>query len=312
MNQQKFDVPSSVGLTAFAAFAACAARAIEGSRPDRLVDDPFAVMFIQGARLDNHLPVAVDEVEHDSMLSSRFAGVRTRVFDDFLVHAEDDGIDQVVILAAGLDARAFRLHWSQGVDLYEVDHPDVLDFKEAVLADIGAVPLCGRHAVRADLAGNWRAALRAEGFDPDRRTAWMAEGLLPYLGAQEENDLLRVIRDLSAPGSRVCLEYMPPDVVARFRDHPKLDLTSDALGVPIRSMWNAEPRDETAELLGSMGWSVAFDSLDDSGRALGMSMIEEFGTPPSEGKGTGPAYDFTADMARCGYLTGELAPVFRS
>lgn len=309
MNQQKFDVPSRVGLTAF---AACAARAIEGSRPDRLVEDPFAVMFIQGAKLDSRLPVSVDEVDRESMLSSRFAGVRTRVFDDFLKTSVAGGVDQIVIFAAGLDARAFRLPWRNGVDLYEVDHPDVLDFKNEVLSDIGAVSQCARHSVRADLAGSWWDALRAEGFDPDRRTAWMAEGLLPYLGSREEADLLRAVRTLSARGSRVCLEYMPPDVVAKFRDHPKLENTSDALGVPIRSMWNAEPRDGTADVLGSMGWSVAFDSLDDRAVALGLSMVAEFGTPPSSGDGGGSAYDFTADMSRCGYLTGELTPAFGS
>nr|QBI71325.1 O-Methyltransferase [uncultured bacterium] len=294
MTQTKFDVPVSVGLTAF---AACSARAVEGSRPDRLMEDPFAVRFIHGAKLDTGLPLSVAEVERESMLSSRFAGVRTRVFDDFLRQAVADGAGQVVILAAGLDARAFRMPWTAGIDVYEVDHPDVLDFKDAVLGDIGAEAPCRRHVVRADLAGDWGSVLDAAGFDPGRKTAWMAEGLLPYLGAREEGDLLRTLGARSLPGSRVCLEYMPPDVVATFRDHPRLEVTSDTLGVPIREMWNAEPREDTAGLLEGLGWRVGFRSLGDCAQALGTPLGDEFATPGD---------DFTDGMARCGYLTAEL------
>jgi methyltransferase (TIGR00027 family) len=304
MTQKKFEVPSSVGLTAF---AACAARSIEGSRRDRLISDPFAAKFVHGAKLGNQLPLSINEVEQDSMLSSRFAGVRTRVFDDFLRTSIDRGVVQVVILATGLDARAFRLPWLSNIDLYEVDHPDVLTFKDAVLSDIGAQPHCRRHVVAADLAEGWGTLLQAAGYDQNSPTAWMAEGLLPYLSPQAEKDLVSTIRAMSSVGSWLCLEYMPSDVVAKFRDHQQLEMTSDALGVSIREMWNAEPREEVPDLLRGLGWAVNFQSLEDCAVSLGTPLLGEFYTPSSDAEGADSGNDFSpADMARCGYVTGEL------
>jgi methyltransferase (TIGR00027 family) len=112
----------------------------------------------------------------------------------------------VVLLAAGLDARAFRLDWPAGVELFELDHPDVLDFKQEVLDRAGARPRCGRHVITADLAADWAPRLRAAGLDPDQPVAWLAEGLLTYLDHDPAHRLLATITALSVAGATLALE----------------------------------------------------------------------------------------------------------
>lgn len=87
-------------------------------------------------------------------------------------------------MAAGLDARAYRLSWPAGTVVYEVDQPEVIAFKSDALARIGAEPTAERRAVGIDLRDDWSTALRDNGFDAAAPTAWIAEGLLPYLPPQ--------------------------------------------------------------------------------------------------------------------------------
>jgi len=125
--------------------------------------------------------------------------VRTRYFDDFLTAACREGCGQVVALAAGLDTRAYRLDWSPGVRLFEIDQPNVLAFKSEVLDSLGATAARTRYTVGVNLEDDWPAALREAGFDPSVPTAWLAEGLLMYLPAEAETQLYAGIHDLSAP-----------------------------------------------------------------------------------------------------------------
>src|SRR5262245_12317900 len=105
--------------------------------------------------------------------------IRTRFFDDALLNAvRDSSIDQVVILAAGMDARAFRLEWPHGTRLFEVDREDVFTHKEAVLSRLKARPSCDRRIVQQDLAQPWVTALVDAGFEPTQKAAFLAEGLL--------------------------------------------------------------------------------------------------------------------------------------
>jgi methyltransferase (TIGR00027 family) len=113
----------------------------------------------------------------------------------------------VVLLAAGLDTRAFRLAWPPGVRLFELDLPEVLAFKQRVLAREGAVPRCERTVLAVDLRGDWPAELTRAGFEPAEPTAWLAEGLLIYLSAAEAARLLAAVGELSAPGSQLALEH---------------------------------------------------------------------------------------------------------
>ena len=135
--------------------------------------------------------------------------VRTRFFDKFFSDAAKAGVRQAVILAAGLDTRAYRLPWPAGSVVYEVDQPQVIEFKTRTLAGLGAAPTADRRAVGVDLRDDWPAALRDSGFDTDRPTAWIAEGLLGYLPPDAQDRLFDNITTLSASGSRLGTGYVP-------------------------------------------------------------------------------------------------------
>lgn len=208
----EWDIASSVGLTAL---GVAGGRAIESKRPEALVVDPYADALIAAADADLPTPTRLphpgyeDDEEFERMWArmATHMGVRSRFFDDFLADGWADGIRQAVILASGLDARAWRLDWPDEAVVFEIDQPKVLAFKDEVLADRGE-PRCARHAVAIDLRADWPAAMRAAGFDPTRPTAWLAEGLLPYLPDEAEHALLTAIDELSAPGSRIAVEHV--------------------------------------------------------------------------------------------------------
>lgn len=190
-------------------------RAAESRRPDRLFDDPYAEVFLAAA------PGAVEAAAR-AAATARAAGampgwadtmmtnvvVRTRFYDDYLTAAAGrDDIRQFVLLAAGLDSRAYRLPWPADVRVFEVDLPEMLAFKQRVLAGTGAVAACQRHAVAADLREDWPGPLLGAGFRPAETTCWLVEGLLIYLSAEQAAALLGTVGDLSAPGSRLAFEF---------------------------------------------------------------------------------------------------------
>jgi methyltransferase (TIGR00027 family) len=106
---------------------------------------------------------------------------RTRYFDSFFLDATQAGIRQAVILASGLDARAYRLAWPADMTVFEIDQPRVIEFKSTTLAGLRAAPTADLRTVSIDLRLDWPAALRDAGLDSDRPTAWIAEGLFGYL-----------------------------------------------------------------------------------------------------------------------------------
>jgi len=177
-------------------------RASESERADRWFDDQFAAVFASvagsGATLDvKALPPGTHEV----------MAIRTRFYDDQARAACAAGIRQVVLLAAGLDSRAFRLDWPDNVRLFELDLPGLFAFKEAALASVNAVARCVRIVVAVDLRDQWAGTLIAAGFDPAVATAWLAEGLLPYLEPASSDKLLATATELSAAGSQLAFDY---------------------------------------------------------------------------------------------------------
>jgi methyltransferase (TIGR00027 family) len=187
-------------------------RAQESRRRDRLFDDPYAQAFVDAA--PGWFPATRGEAERAApgmaALGAAFgwhAIIRTRFFDDYLTAACAAGCRQVVLLAAGLDTRAFRLEWPPRTSLFEVDLPDVMDFKERVLANQSARPRCQRTIIAADLREAWPQRLTAAGFDSRSATAWLVEGLLIYLSADEAARLLTDITDLSWPDSQLAFEH---------------------------------------------------------------------------------------------------------
>jgi methyltransferase (TIGR00027 family) len=214
-DSDSWDLASSVGATAT---MVAAQRALAAAGPDPLIDDPYAAPLVRAVgidvftrMLDGEIPV--EEGQEDPVFNPvRMAegmAVRTRFFDQHFIDATRSGIHQVVILAAGLDARAYRLPWPAGTVVYEVDMPEVIEFKTARLRDLGAEPTAQRRTVAIDLRDDWPAALAAAGFDPQAATAWSAEGLLVYLPSDAQDALFDNITSLSAPGSRLACEFVP-------------------------------------------------------------------------------------------------------
>lgn len=182
------------------------ARAKESARSDRLFEDGYAAAFLDA-------DPGADEREPNPALAAWQAvfdfnlAIRTRFFDDYLTASAAAGCRQTVILGAGLDSRAFRLAWAPGSRVFEIDSADILAFKDEVLTARGAQPTADRVAVSADLRQDWSSALLAAGFDPAVPTAWLLEGLLIYLDAEEASALLTTIGELSAPESRITFEH---------------------------------------------------------------------------------------------------------
>ncbi|OMC09488.1 SAM-dependent methyltransferase [Mycolicibacter heraklionensis] len=209
-----WDIATSVGSTAV---MVAAARASETASGDPLINDPYAALLVAGAGtgvwemlLDDTIvdKVAAIDAEVAAVYHHMrsYQAVRTHFFDAFFADAVAAGIRQVVILASGLDSRAYRLDWPAGTTVYEIDQPKVLAYKEQVLADNNVTPAAERRSVAIDLRQDWPAALTAAGFDPAAPTAWLAEGLLMYLPAEGQDRLFDQITALSAPGSRVAAE----------------------------------------------------------------------------------------------------------
>jgi methyltransferase (TIGR00027 family) len=211
-DNDSWDLATSVGATAT---MVAASRALAAQGPDPLLDDPFADPLVRAVGLDPFVRIIDGEIDFadDPLLNRKTRteqiAVRTRFFDDFFTSATDAGIRQAVILASGLDTRAYRLRWPTGTVVYEIDQPQVIEFKTTTLANLGATPSAERRTVGIDLRDDWPAALRAAGFDPGAPTAWSAEGLLPYLPPEAQDRLFDNITALSAPGSRLATEHVP-------------------------------------------------------------------------------------------------------
>lgn len=282
-NDDTWDIATSVGTTAV---MVAAARARETESPDPLIRDPFARILVEGAETgvwQNFLDPAMQEriatadpeaaAIFDNMLG--YQAVRTHFFDTFFTNAAAAGIRQVVILASGLDSRAYRLSWPQDTVVYEIDQPMVLEYKSKTLARHGATPTAGRREVAVDLRQDWPAALQSAGFDPARPTAWLAEGLLMYLPAEAQDRLFEQITELSAPGSRISAEAVRHhDEERRAQMRQRWEKMADDLGiertVDIADLtYNDAHRNDLTEWLNAHGWVASGTGSTDEMRRLG-------------------------------------------
>jgi methyltransferase (TIGR00027 family) len=263
------NIPQGVGQTAI---GVAKIRARESERADRLFHDPYAGAFVDaapGALVDaapgSTVPRQAPPGESAALGAIFQAGVaiRTRFFDDYLLAACAAGCRQVVLLAAGMDTRGYRLDWAAGTRLFEIDQPDVLAFKDAVLTSRDAIPRCHRVARAADLRQNWAGVLLDSGLRPSERTAWLAEGLLIYLTAEEAGQLFATITGLSAPGSTIAFEYTDylSDNTGTSADSP----VSRARTMPgmsrITALWKGGLGAEPPDWLGRHGWRIQIHGI---------------------------------------------------
>lgn len=269
-DDDQWDITTSVGMSAL---IVASGRAIETQRSDGLIDDPFARAFVEAAAPSVSLPSRLDPDEAWTTQST-YIGLRSRFFDRFFADASAGEIRQVVLLAAGLDTRAFRLDWPADSTVYEIDRAEVLGFKDEVLTSRGAIGGAHRVVVPVDLRHDWTAALRDAGFDPAQLTAWLAEGLLPYLPARTEADLFARVQDLSAPGSRIAVEHFAQSA-AKINNHPSFRTVAERFGVNVAEMLYDEPRQDPVELLTANGWDVTTSSVADLARACGRLLDDD-------------------------------------
>jgi methyltransferase (TIGR00027 family) len=295
-DKDTWDLASSVGATAT---AVAASRAMASQNPNALLDDPWADPLVRAVGIDTFVKLIDGEIGQtdDPPLNRRAMNeqitVRTRFFDDFFERATGSGIRQAVILASGLDTRAFRLAWPTGTVVYEIDQPQVIAFKTRTLADLGAESTAQRRTVAIDLRDDWPAALVDAGFDTQQPTAWSAEGLLVYLPPDAQDRLFDNIVALSAPGSRIATEHMD------MRDAPsdwaeRLTERSRRVGsnINLAELFYTGDRNTAAEYLDAHGWRV------DIRTTAQVYAANEFEVPDDELASFGDA---------SGYLTATLA-----
>jgi methyltransferase (TIGR00027 family) len=274
-DDDSWDITESVGATAL---GVAAARAAETESEDPLIEDRFARLFLDaagegmwtmfGGSVPTELAAADPELPARMRMMVDFMATRTAFFDEFFLDAANAGLRQVVILAAGLDARAWRLPWPDGTVVYELDQPQVLEFKSATLRE--HEPRCRRVSVPIDLRRDWPKALHEAGFDPSAPTAWSAEGLLRYLPARAQDLLVGRIDALSAAGSRLAVnapseEVLNPEKLARERERMSRlrDAAARSLNTEIADVEDlvyVEERTDVAEWLTEHGWDASVET----------------------------------------------------
>jgi methyltransferase (TIGR00027 family) len=276
-----WNITESVGATAL---GVAAARAAETDTERPLFRDPFARVFLDAAGPgiwsifdSSALPGDLADVDPDLPARMRALGdlfaCRTAFIDEFFRAAADAALRQVVILAAGLDARAWRLPWPAGTRVYELDLPKVLEFKSSTLRAHGAKPTSERIEVPIDLREDWPAALRQAGFDAGKPTAWSAEGLLRYLPARAQDLLLERIQELSCVGSRIVVNapssnVLDPECLERDREQAqRIQAAAIRLGnidaPDLHELWYAEERTDVGQWLDEHGWRVSATNSDE-------------------------------------------------
>jgi methyltransferase (TIGR00027 family) len=277
-----WDIATSVGTTAV---MVAAARSVETDRPNPLIRDPYAKLLVTQAgagvwesMLDDTLVEKVHAFDSEAAAIFQhmrsYQAVRTHFFDAHFAEAVAAGIRQVVILASGLDSRAYRLDWPTGTTVYEIDQPKVLAYKSQTLASHGATPSADRREVPIDLRQDWPAALIAAGFDPEAPTAWLAEGLLMYLPADAQDRLFTQLTELSAPGSRIAAETAASHADERrqaMRD--RFDRITAQLGiertVDVQELiYHDDDRADVADWLNDHGWRATAQNSGDEMRRL--------------------------------------------
>lgn len=287
-DDDSWDLRSSVGATAT---MVAAGRAMATKDPRHLIDDPFAEPLVRAVGLDFFVKMIDGELDTSPFgdvtperVQVMIAGMamRTKFFDEYFLAAAGTGIRQAVILAAGLDSRAYRLAWPAESVIYEIDQPDVIEFKAGVLADIDAQPVAELRSVGIDLREDWPAELAAAGFDASAPTAWLAEGLLIYLPPAAQDKLFDTITALSAPGSAVATEYVPGimDFDVKKASEMSANMRQQGFDLDMASLVYPGQRSHVMDYLRGKGWDVTGVPGDELFRRNGLQPPDRDGYDP--------------------------------
>jgi methyltransferase (TIGR00027 family) len=270
--RQRCGVPSGVARTAL---YMSLIRHHESGRPGALLRDPFSsavVAELAGSHELEELAAGLGATP-DSLSETlgkpefRYFIVRTRYFDDRLIAAMHGGIRQVVSLAAGTDGRPMRLDCPPGTRWYELDVPEVMGFKEALIAQIGTAPTCSRYGIGADLTGDWRGKLQKAGFDQRQPSIWLIEGLLMYVEDRVADRILAELTGASAPGSQLLVEHLDTRMMTE-----RGQAIQDA--VKAQNTVLASARDDIADWLAGYGWNATVHAGSDPAIGYGLVVPE--------------------------------------
>jgi methyltransferase (TIGR00027 family) len=275
-DDDSWEITSGVGATAL---GMAVARAQETAKQQPLFTDTYAEIFIAEAieagwdpppdAMTRQTQAAAKDPSLDARKTAllNYAACRTAYFDQFFTRANEDGIRQIVVLGAGLDSRPYRLSWAPGTVVYEIDQPQILEFKINALWTHNVDPTCEYRPVAVDLRSGWLEALQQNGFDQNQPSAWSAEGLLAYLPQATRQQLFDHIHSHSAPGSRIAIETASTKPAVRG-----LATTASTTTLrDIKALWYPDRGDDFADWLTCNGWQVnsveAQDLMVCSGRA---------------------------------------------
>ncbi|MCP9274688.1 SAM-dependent methyltransferase [Mycolicibacterium arenosum] len=299
-----WDLATSVGATAT---MVAAARAIATNADEPLINDQFAEPLVRAVGVDFLTKWASGEMDPDQFEDDAAGwglrympyamAARTQFFDAFFADAAERGIRQAVILASGLDSRAYRLEWPAGTTVYEIDQPQVIAFKRTTLSRFGAFPTTDLKSLAVDLRDDWVSALTDAGFDPNQPSAWIAEGLFGYLPPEAQDKLLDAVTELSAPGSMIGVEAVPhnPDAdyaEAREKMREATEKWRDfGFDLDFAELTFEGERHDVAEYLDARGWRTDAISMS--------ALLTEKGYPAM------PQVDGAASMADVQYTTSH-------
>jgi methyltransferase (TIGR00027 family) len=280
-DNDSWDLASSVGATAT---VVAAQRAVASRGPDPLINDPYAEPLVRAVGVDFATRLLDGESDVDDTATAfnvtRMAeamAVRTRFYDNVFIAAAAAGVRQAVILASGLDTRAYRLPWPAGTVVYEIDQPAVIEFKTATLAALGAQPTAEHRAVSIDLRDDWPNSLLDSGFERSHATAWIAEGLLIYLPPHAQDQLFDSITSLSAPGSHLATEYVPD--ASAFSDERSQRVSQGfhryGFDTEMSDLVYEGERSPVVDYLTARGWDITAQTLEEAYAANGLEMPDD-------------------------------------
>ena len=164
---------------------------------------------------------------------------------------------------------------------YEIDQPEVVAFKSDTMVELRVRATCVRRTVAMDLRNDWATALRGAAFDPNKPTAWSAEGLLGYLPPDAQDRLLDTLTGLSAPGSRIAIDCAPPsDPAQEQRSRERMRAFSDhwreqGFHLDFSELVYIGERNEASAYLTGHGWRVAATGVNDLLAAHGLAPFDD-------------------------------------